>query len=99
MSATTLLKWITGICEALLAIPIAGGAFILSGGWQPLLFMFVFHLIVLIISINQKQFSSGSVVGMIANAVGIIPIIGWIMHTITAIILIVDAGMSTAKKG
>ncbi|WP_347861362.1 hypothetical protein U0355_11995 [Salimicrobium sp. PL1-032A] len=98
MSTTTLLKWVTGICEALLAIPIAGGAFILSGGWQPLLFMFVFHLIVLIISINQKQFSSGSVVGMIANAVGIIPIIGWIMHTITAIILIVDAGMSTVKK-
>ncbi|SIS48962.1 hypothetical protein [Salimicrobium flavidum] len=98
MSATTLLKWITGICEALLAIPIAGGAFILSGGWQPLLFMFVFHLIVLIISVKQSEFSSGSVVGMIANAVGIIPIIGWIMHTITAIILIVDAGMSTAKK-
>ncbi|PBB04621.1 hypothetical protein [Salimicrobium humidisoli] len=98
MSATTLLKWITGMCEAFLAIPVIGGTFILSGGWQPLLFMFVFHVIVLIVSVKQNEFSSGSVAGMVANALGIIPVVGWILHTITAIILIIDAGKSTVKK-
>ncbi|MBM7553676.1 hypothetical protein [Thalassobacillus pellis] len=91
---STTLKWITGILEGLLAIPFLGGLFIIGAGWQPLAFMFVFHLITLIFSIRDKRFSVGSVVGMIANVIGVIPGIGWIMHTLTAIILLVDAALS-----
>ncbi|RWZ58144.1 hypothetical protein EQV77_10205 [Halobacillus fulvus] len=100
MKLSTLLKWITGGGEAFLAIPIAGGLFILSSGWQALLFMFVAHLITLIVSIRDNRSYVGSVLGLITSAIGAIPIVGWIMHTVTAIVLLIDAGRDTkADKG
>ncbi|SEA17914.1 hypothetical protein SAMN05421743_103103 [Thalassobacillus cyri] len=90
---STTLKWVTGILEGLLAIPIAGGLFILGSGWQPLMFMFVLHLITLIFSVKDSRFSAGSVLGLITSVVGIIPGIGWLMHTITAIVLVIDASI------
>ncbi|MBA2176430.1 hypothetical protein H0266_16145 [Halobacillus locisalis] len=97
MKLSTLLKWITGVCEALLAIPLAGGLFVLSGGWGALLFMFVAHLITLIVAINDNRTYGGNILGMITSAVAVIPIVGWIMHTVTAIVLLIDAGRSTRK--
>ncbi|WP_173917309.1 hypothetical protein [Halobacillus sp. Marseille-Q1614] len=97
MNRTTILKWITGICEGLLAIPIAGGTFIVSMTWTPLLFMFVLHTITLIISIKDARFSSGSILGMITSFLGAIPFVGWVMHTITAIVLLIDAAVETKK--
>ncbi|MGP4060787.1 hypothetical protein [Halobacillus litoralis] len=95
MKFSTILKWLTGGCEAFLAIPLAGGLFIFSSGWSALLFMFVFHLITLVVSVKDKRTYVGSVLGMITSAIGAIPVVGWIMHTITAIILLIDAGRST----
>ncbi len=95
MSISTILKWLTGIAEALLAIPFAGGAFVVSTAWTALLVMFIFHLVTLIISIRESRFSSGSVLGLITSIVGAIPILGWIMHTITAIVLLIDGAIST----
>ncbi|ARI78387.1 hypothetical protein [Halobacillus mangrovi] len=95
MKISTWLKWITGICEAFLAIPIAGGAFILSTGWQALILMFIFHLVALVFSVKENRSFAGSVLGLITNAIGALPFVGWIMHTITAIVLLVDAGVST----
>ncbi|MFC7061911.1 hypothetical protein [Halobacillus seohaensis] len=95
MNRTTILKWVTGISEGLLAIPFAGGTFILSMSWTPLLFMFALHTITLIFSIKDKQFSSGSILGMITSFIGAIPIVGWIMHTITALVLLIDASVET----
>ncbi|MFZ0368499.1 MAG: hypothetical protein WAM07_02735 [Halobacillus sp.] len=95
MKPSTLLKWITGACEAFLAIPIAGGAFVLGNGWAPLLFMFIFHIITLIVSIRENRFFVGSILGLVTSAIGVIPFIGWIMHTTTAIVLLIDAGISS----
>ncbi|UOQ43857.1 hypothetical protein MUN89_18570 [Halobacillus salinarum] len=94
MKISTLLKWITGIAEALLAIPVAGGLFILSTGWGALMFMFVLHLITLIFSIREQRFSSGSILGLITSMVGAIPIVGWLMHSITALVLLIDGALS-----
>ncbi|GEN53552.1 hypothetical protein [Halobacillus faecis] len=96
MKLSTLLKWLTGGCEAFLAIPIAGGAFIFSNAWLPLLFMFVFHLITLVVSAKDKRPYVGSILGMITSAIGAIPFIGWVMHTVTAIVLLINAGRSTS---
>lgn len=96
MKLSTLLKWLTGGSEAFLAIPIAGGAFIFSNAWLPLLFMFVFHLITLVVSARDKRSYTGSILGMITSAIGAIPFIGWVMHTVTAIVLLIDAGRSTS---
>ncbi|MFC7322836.1 hypothetical protein [Halobacillus campisalis] len=95
MNRTTLLKWISGVLEGLLAIPLAGGTFIVSMSWTPLLFMFALHTITLILSIKDSKFSAGSILGMITSFIGAIPIIGWIMHTITALVLLIDAAIET----
>ncbi|MYL71533.1 hypothetical protein GLW00_11750 [Halobacillus litoralis] len=96
MKLSTLLKWLTGGCEAFLAIPIAGGAFIFSNAWMPLLFMFVFHLITLVVAARDKRSYAGNILGMITSAIGAIPFIGWVMHTVTAIVLLIEAGRSTS---
>ncbi|GGF24867.1 hypothetical protein GCM10010954_24740 [Halobacillus andaensis] len=95
MNRTTILKWISGVCEGLLAIPIAGGTFIVSMSWTPLLFMFALHTVTLILSIKDARFSAGSILGMITSFIGAIPIIGWVMHTITALVLLIDAAIET----
>ncbi|MCA0971941.1 hypothetical protein LCM20_15145 [Halobacillus litoralis] len=95
MKLSTILKWITGICEALLAIPVAGGLFVLSSGWGPLLFMFIIHAITLVLSIRDNRSFAGSILGLITSVIAVIPILGWIMHTVTAIVLLIDGGRST----
>ncbi|WP_226584908.1 hypothetical protein [Halobacillus litoralis] len=96
MKISTLLKWVTGGCEAFLAIPIAGGIFIFSSGWNALMFMFIFHLITLVVSVKENRSYIGSILGLITSVVGWIPLVGWIMHTITAIVLLIDAGRTTS---
>ncbi|MBH0231229.1 hypothetical protein LCL89_08815 [Halobacillus yeomjeoni] len=95
MKLSTWLKWFTGGCEALLAIPLAGGLFVLSTGWQVLIFMFLFHLVTLIFSVKESRSFAGSILGLITSVVGAIPFLGWIMHMVTAIVLLVDAGLAT----
>ncbi|TDQ38281.1 hypothetical protein [Aureibacillus halotolerans] len=98
MSLSTILKWLTGLAEGFLGIPIIGGAFILANGWAPLGFMLVVHIVVLLISKSQKKSYMGSVLGIITSIIGLIPIVGMIFHIITALVLLVDAWSSTAKE-
>lgn len=55
MSLSKALRLISGICEGLLAIPILGGLFVISSGYAALGFMFVFHLIVLFVSLSHRE--------------------------------------------
>ncbi|MCM3733375.1 hypothetical protein M3196_17120 [Fictibacillus nanhaiensis] len=98
MNVSRLLKWVTGGIEAFLGIPFLGGAIILGSAWAPLQFMFVLHLITLIICVVQKERFYGSVLGLITSVVGYIPILGMIMHIITALVLIVDGARGSRKK-
>lgn len=98
MSMVTLLKWITGGIEAFLAIPFVGGIYIISSGWATLGVMLVLHLVTLVLSIKNGSVSIGSIFGILASVLGVIPGVGWFLHVITAIILIVDASISTFKS-
>ncbi|WP_010531614.1 hypothetical protein [Lentibacillus jeotgali] len=91
MSLSRIMKWVTGGCEAFLGIPLIGGSFILSTSWGALLVMFILHLVTLLIARSQKGSIAGSVLGMVTSFIGVIPIVGMIMHIITAIILLIDA--------
>lgn len=91
MSISTILKWITGAFEGFLGIPILGGVFILSNGWTPLLVMFILHVITLIFSAKEMQNKHGSILGIITSLVGWIPVVGMIMHIVTALVLFIDA--------
>ncbi|MGY3716962.1 hypothetical protein ACWE42_15720 [Sutcliffiella cohnii] len=91
MSASRILKWVTGGLEAFLGIPIIGGTFVLSFLWTPLAVMLALHITTLVIGNKEGKSSSGSVLGIVTSCIAWIPIVGMIMHIITAIILMLDA--------
>ncbi|MFC4558029.1 hypothetical protein ACFO3D_07385 [Virgibacillus kekensis] len=91
MTLSRIMKFITGGAEAFLGIPFIGGAYILGTGWTPLLVMFVLHLITVVIAYRDRGSIAGNILGMITSVVGVIPIVGMIMHIITAIVILIDA--------
>ncbi|HEY2493485.1 MAG TPA: hypothetical protein VGI33_11295 [Paenibacillus sp.] len=92
MSNTSkLLKWITFAVEAFFAIPLIGGGFILSYGWTPLIAALILHVIAIMSLLKDRRSIIGNGLGVITSLVGIIPIIGWIMHAITALVLLIEA--------
>ncbi|GAB4073169.1 hypothetical protein GCM10028778_07600 [Barrientosiimonas marina] len=91
MAWSRMMKWVTGGCEAFLGIPIIGGSLVFSTTWGILLVMFILHLITLLLANRGNRSIAGSVLGMVTSFVGVIPILGMLMHIITAIILIIDA--------
>ncbi|AIF67627.1 membrane protein [Terribacillus saccharophilus] len=91
MSATRTMKLITGILEAILAIPVLGAIIIVSNGWMPLVIMLVLHIITLVLAVRVQGPLAGSIVGIVASALGWIPFVGWILHAAAAIVLLVEA--------
>ncbi|MFD1428382.1 hypothetical protein JOD24_003141 [Kroppenstedtia sanguinis] len=98
MSAARIFKWITGILEAVLAIPMLGGLVILGNGYAPLGLMLILHIITMVISSRNRVKKYGSVLGIITSCLGWIPILGWILHAVTAIALIWDASKNDAGQ-
>lgn len=88
---TTTMKWITGGMEAFLGIPLIGGFFIMGHAWAPLGFMAILHIITLLIALKNGKSLAGSILGIITSVIGWIPIVGMIMHWITALVLILSA--------
>ena len=84
-------KWIAGGLEAFLAIPIVGATVILGTYWLPLFIMMAFHIYNLVMSSEDGYAKTGSIVGIIGNALGWFPGIGWTFHVVTAVLLMVEA--------
>lgn len=97
MKISIALLWITGLAEALLAIPFVGGSFVVSTGYTALGVMFLLHAITLFFCFREYSPKSGSILGIITSLVAWLPIIGWVMHLLTAAVLLVTAGMSSAR--
>lgn len=91
MSSSRVLKWVTGGLEAFLGIPVLGGYIILSFFWIPLVVMFVLHIITLVLTICDKGPFEGSILGIITSCVGMIPVLGMIMHILSAVFLMISA--------
>ena len=93
-----LLKWISAGIEAFLGIPVLGGAIILSTGWAPLGIMFIFHIVLVIFSSKVGERAAGNIVGIITSVVGFIPVLGMIMHLVTAAVIALEtAGQKNAR--
>ncbi len=84
-------KGIAGGYELILAIPFLGGLIVLSSGWQALTLSLVIHLIVLGIAIGSKTSIAPSICGIVTALLAWIPVVGWLLHTITCIVLFVSA--------
>jgi len=94
LSNSRVLKWISGSLEIVLAIPLLGAAIVIGSLYSALGVMLVLHIITLIISSQNKEPIYGSVLGIITSLIAWIPFVGWIMHLLSGIFLMVTA----AKK-
>lgn len=98
ISASRVLKWVTGAFEAFLGIPFIGGTFIVAMLWIPLFVMLVLHIITLVLTKKDGGATTGSILGIVASCVGWIPIVGMIMHILTAVFLMINAATPDDKS-
>ena len=84
-------KWVAGGVEALLGIPLLGASIILGLVWTPLVIMLAFHIVNLVLSKKEDLPITGSILGIVGNAIGWIPFVGMIMHIITAVFVMIEA--------
>jgi hypothetical protein len=92
-----ILKWVSGGIEALLGIPVLGGSIIISMAWTPLFIMLAFHIIIVIFSNKAGVKAYGNVLGIVTNIVGFIPVVGMIMHLLSAVFILVNAAQNQNK--
>jgi len=85
------------ILETVLAIPVWGGVFIVSLAWTPLVAALILHIVALVFACEAKpkQPKVGSIIGICASVIGIIPIVGFILHVIAAVFNYIQAFKKT----
>ncbi|MCM3719266.1 hypothetical protein [Fictibacillus phosphorivorans] len=98
MSASRILKWITGGLEALLGIPVLGGTIVVSLLWTPLAIMLVLHIVTLVLTKRDGGPFTGSVLGIITSCLGWIPFVGMVLHILSAIFLMIDGSKRDNKS-
>ncbi|WP_214801966.1 MULTISPECIES: hypothetical protein [unclassified Exiguobacterium] len=85
------LKWVSGGLEAILGIPILGGLIVLGSGYNALWLMLAFHIVVVVLTARAGNVSKGNIVGIVASTVGVIPVVGMLLHMAAAITILLDA--------
>lgn len=98
MSNSRIWRWVTAALEAVLAIPILGGAIVLGLWYVPLVIMLVLHIVTLVLSSKNNEPRYGSITGIITSLLAWIPILGWLLHITSAILLIISAVKSSPKS-
>ncbi len=98
MSASKALKWITGSFEIILAIPLLGAAIVIGSVYSVLGLMFILHVVTLILSSKNNEPIYGSVLGVITSLLAWIPFVGWVLHLITGILLMVSAAQKSRNS-
>ncbi|MBW2995265.1 hypothetical protein KY312_02845 [Candidatus Woesearchaeota archaeon] len=87
MDNEKVLKLVTAIGETVLAVPLLGGLLVVSTLWITLGIMLVLHILTLIFCNKRKLPITGNIIGIVASVLGIIPVLGWILHIVTAVFL------------
>ncbi|WP_214847092.1 hypothetical protein [Exiguobacterium sp. s193] len=85
------LKWVSGGLEAILGIPFLGGLIVLGSGYNALWLMLAFHIVVVVLTARAGNVSKGNIVGIVASTVGVIPVVGMLLHIAAAITILLDA--------
>lgn len=78
------------IAETVLAIPVLGGLIVVSTFWSILPILFILHIVSLIIAKDNNKKINGNIVGIIGNCLAWIPLVGFLFHLATAIVLWVE---------
>ena len=85
---TNISKWLlltAAVTETIMAIPILGAVFIIGLFWTPMIFALCLHIVALVFIVKENKGKMPSIVGIIANTVGFIPVVGWVLHILAAI--------------
>jgi len=78
---------ITTIFETIFAFPILGEIIIMNSLWSLLIVSLILHILSLISCIKENNETIGNILGIFASVLGWIPILGFILHIISAIFL------------
>lgn len=92
-----LFKWGTFAYETFLALPLIGGLFVVANGWVPLAIAFLLHAVAVVILQRERKPIIGNVLGIFTSIIAFIPFVGWIMHGITALVLLFEAISSSRQ--
>lgn len=85
--------------EAFLGIPILGGLFVISTGYTPLWVMLAVHIVTLLLSSKENTVRIGSVLGIITACLAWIPVLGMLLHILTAVVLLLNALFEGSSSG
>lgn len=91
MSTGRMLKWITCAMEAVLGIPILGATIVISFLYTPLMILLIFHIITMVYCKQEGLDEAPSTLGIITSCIAWIPIVGFIMHILTAVFLLISS--------
>ncbi|MBW7475857.1 hypothetical protein K0T92_14010 [Paenibacillus oenotherae] len=97
MTASKVLKWVTGAFELCLAIPVVGALIVLGSSYTVLVVMLILHAITLFLSIANREPKYGSILGIITSLVAWVPFLGWLMHLLSGIFLMVSAAQKSKE--
>jgi len=89
------LKWVSGGLEAMLGIPLLGGLIVIGTGYNALWLMLAFHIVVVVLTARAGRVSKGNIVGIVASTVGVIPVVGMLLHMAAAITILLDAAFGS----
>lgn len=86
---SNVLKATSGSLELFLSIPVLSWFITVTTG-VPVFIMLVIHTFSLIIATKAGTKIRGNVLGLFASFLAVIPVLGWLLHVITAIVLLKD---------
>ncbi|WP_414044198.1 hypothetical protein [Macrococcus animalis] len=94
-----ILAFIMLFSEGFMGLPFLGGSYILSLGWAPLGSNITMYIIMLLITVLDRSnearssLSTIAMIGIIANAVAFIPVVGMFMHWLMFFLMLVYIGI------
>jgi uncharacterized membrane protein len=91
LSNARMMRWLTAGFELILGIPFLGGMIVIGSGYTALGVMLLLHIVTLVLSSGRKEPGYGSIMGIVTSVLAWIPILGWILHLLTAILLGISA--------
>jgi len=84
------------ILEIILAIPVLGGTMVVLSAYIVLFIALVLHIVALIFGAKAKMSKIAPIIGIVTSLLAWIPILGWLLHTTTAIAYVIT--LVTRKK-
>src|SRR5699024_12729083 len=77
--------------EAILAIPLIGASIVVGSVYIALAVMLILHIITLVLTKRDGGKTVGSILGIVTSCIAWIQFVGFIMHILSAIFLMVNA--------